>query len=148
MHYNCIVRKLYLREGNYMNTVTDFLKTCGTFYVATVNGNRPRVRPFGAVAEHNGKVYITTNNTKDVFKQIQANSKVEICALAPDGRWIRISADAVADPNREAKAKMLEENPPLCSMYSLDDGIFEVLYLKNAKAVISSFTAPPETYEF
>ena len=85
------------------------------------------------------KVYITTNNQKDVFKQMQANARVEICALAADGRWMRISADAVADPDRQAKVKMLDENPALSSMYNLDDGIFEVLYLENAKAVISSF---------
>lgn len=131
-----------------MNNAIAFLKACRTFYIATVDGDQPRVRPFGAVAEYNGKTYITTSNKKDVFKQIQLNPKIEICGSSPDGRWIRISADAVPDPDKSAKIQMLNENPALKSMYSVDDGIFEVLYLNHAKAVISSFTALPEVFEF
>ena len=131
-----------------MSNAIEFLKSCKTFHVATVEGNQPRVRPFGAVAEYNGKTYICTNNKKNVFKQIQSNSKVEICGIAPDGKWIRITAEAIADPDRAAKAEMLEANPSLKGMYSLDDDIFEVLYLKDATAVISSFTGKPETFSF
>jgi uncharacterized pyridoxamine 5'-phosphate oxidase family protein len=130
-----------------MNKAIEFLNACRTFYVATVEGDQPRVRPFGAVAEFNGKTYICTNNTKNVFKQIQANPKVEISATASDGRWIRISGNAIADPSREAKAQMLETNPSLNSLYKLDDGIFEVLYLEDATAVISSFVSAPETFK-
>ena len=131
-----------------MNKAVEFLTACQTFYVASAEGNQPRVRPFGAVAEFNGKIYICTNNQKNVFKQIQSNPKIEICGVAPDGRWIRIIADAIADPDTEAKAAMLQTNPVLKNMYSLGDGIFEVLYLKDAEAVISSFTDPPETFKF
>lgn len=131
-----------------MNKAIEFLKSCRTFYVATVEGDQPRVRPFGAVAEHNGKLYICTNNTKNVFKQIKSNARVEICGMTPDGKWIRISAKAIADPDREAKAAMLNANPSLGKMYKLDDGIFEVLYLKDAVAVISSFTDKPDTFAF
>jgi uncharacterized pyridoxamine 5'-phosphate oxidase family protein len=131
-----------------MNKAIEFLNSCKTFHVATVEGDQPRVRPFGAVAEFKGKTYICTNNTKDVFKQIQSNAKIEICAIAPDGKWIRITAKAIADPDRGAKEEMLKANPMLKSMYSLDDKIFEVLYLQDATAVISSFTGLPETFTF
>jgi len=131
-----------------MNKAVEFLNSCRTFYVATLEGDKPRVRPFGAVADFNGKVYITTINTKNVFKQIQANPRIEICGCLPDGKWIRIEAEAVVDPNREAKAHMLESVPVLKNMYSLDDGIFEVLYLKNATATIYAFGNPPETFSF
>ena len=131
-----------------MNKATEFLNTCKTFYVATTEGDQPRVRPFGAVAEYDGKTYICTNNTKSVFRQIQSNEKVEISGVAPDGKWIRISARAIADPDKNAKAKMLEANPMLKGMYNQDDGIFEVLYLKDATAVISSFTDSPFTFTF
>lgn len=127
-----------------MDRVIDFLKACRTFYVATVDGDQPRVRPFGAAARYKNRIYIATNNQKDVFKQMLANPNVEICGIAPDGRWIRISGRAVADPDLAAKRRMLEENAPLKSMYSLDDGIFEVLYIDQARAVIYSFTAEPE----
>lgn len=131
-----------------MNKAVEFLNSCGTFYVATQDGNQPRVRPFGAIAEINGRVYITTNNTKNVFKQIQANPRIEICGCAPDGNWIRISAEAVIDPNREVKAKMLKLYPVLESMYSLDDGIFEVMYLKNAIATLYFINSSTETFSF
>lgn len=131
-----------------MNRAIEFLNACKTFHVATVEGDQPRVRPFGAVAEYKGRVYICTNNTKNVFKQLQANNKAEICGVAPDGKWIRISARLVADPGREAKAEMLRVNPMLNRMYNLDDGIFEVLYLEDATAVISSFVESPITFGF
>jgi len=131
-----------------MKRALEFLKECRTFYVATVEGDQPRVRPFGAVCEYQGRLYIVTNNQKAVFKQILANPKIEICGVAPDRRWIRIAAEAVVDPDREAKAEMLRVNPVLNTMFSLDDGICEVLYLKNATATIYSFTAAPETFTF
>ena len=126
-----------------MNKATEFIKNCNVFYVATVEDSQPRVRPFGATCEYKGKTYICTNNTKNVFKQISSNSKVEICAVAPDGKWIRITGDAVADPDIEAKKEMLKENPVLENMYSMEDEIFEVLYLDKAQAVISSFVDEP-----
>jgi len=129
-----------------MSKAVEFLKECGTFYLATTEGNQPRVRPFGAIAEIKGKVYTATNNTKPVFKQIAANSKVEISGCNQEGKWIRISADAVVDPDRDAKAEMLKQNPMLSNLYNLDDGIFEILYFENGTATISSFTGEPETF--
>ena len=131
-----------------MNKATEFLKNCGTFYLGTVEGEQPRVRPFGAVSEINGKVYICTNNTKPVFKQMKENPKVEICGFAADGTWIRIAAKAIPDPDRDVKAAMLNEIPALSGMYSVDDGIFEVLYLGDATATISSFAGAPDTFTF
>ena len=123
-----------------MKEVYDFLKKCGVFYLATIDKDRPRVRPFGAIDLFEDRIYLQTGKVKDVSKQIQANPHIEISGMA-DGKWIRIEAEAVRDERREAKVHMLDSNPDLKSMYSADDGNTEVLYLKNAKATISSFSA-------
>ena len=126
-----------------MNAITEELKKTGTFYVATVEGDQPRVRPFGAVAEFEGKTYICTNNTKACYAQMLANPKTEICGMQPDGSWVRISGNLVRDDRDEARAAMLADNPGLGMMYHVGDGIFEVLYIADAKGTKSSFTAPP-----
>ena len=131
-----------------MEEVLQFLKDCKTFYLATVEGDQPRVRPFGAVCGFEGKLYFTTNNQKKVFVQMQKNPKIEISGMA-HGKWIRVEAEAVNDTRREARVAMMEDNKAaLSSMYSVDDGIFEVLYLKNATATIYSFTAEPREIKF
>lgn len=131
-----------------MKEVLDYLKACGTFYLATNEGDQPRVRPFGAVCEFEGKLYITTNNQKKVYDQMKKNPKIEISGMNK-GTWIRIEAEAVHDGRREAREAMLEDNKAsLSNMYSLDDGIFEVLYLKNATASIYSFTGEPKVIKF
>lgn len=129
-----------------MNEVYEFLKSCGTYYLATVEGDQPRVRPFGTIDIFDGKLYIQTGKVKEVSKQIQANSKVEICAFA-DGKWVRIAGKLVRDDRREAKAHMLENYPSLQAMYSADDDNTEVLYFKDAVATFSSFTEAPKTVE-
>ncbi len=131
-----------------MHKTAEFLRACGTFYLATVEGDQPRVRPFGALDEFEGRLYLITSNKKPVFAQMKADPKVEICAMDKDMRWIRIAAEAVIDPRLEAKKHMLEANPGLARMYSPEDGIMEVLYLKNASVTLSSFTAAPETWSF
>ena len=130
-----------------MEKALKFLKDCGVFYLATVEDDQPRVRPFGAVCGFEGKLYIITNNQKKVFDQMQKNQKVEISGMA-GGKWIRLAGEAVRDTRREAKMAMIEANPSLGSMYNADDGIMEVLYLKNAEASICSFTDAPETWTF
>ena len=130
-----------------MNTVLQFLQQAGTFYLATVQGDQPRVRPFGAVCEFEGKLYLVTNNEKPVYQQIMANPRIEISAMAQD-KWIRLSAQAVRDDRREARKAMLDANPGLRRMYSEDDGKVEVLYLKNATATICSFTEAPVVCNF
>lgn len=130
-----------------MKRAMEFLEEAGTFYLATADGDQPRVRPFGAVAEFEDKLYIITNNEKDVYKQMQKNPKVEISGMAK-GKWIRLSAEAVRDDRFEARKNMLDANPSLRKMYSEDDGRVEVLYLQNATATICSFTDEPETWQF
>ena len=130
-----------------MEKALKFLKDCGVFYLATSDGDQARVRPFGAVCGFEGKLYIITNNQKKVFDQMQKNQKVEISGMA-GGKWIRLSGEAVRDTRREAKVAMLEANPSLSGMYNEDDGIMEVLYLKNAEASICSFTDAPEKWSF
>ena len=126
-----------------MNHIVEELKKAGVFYLATVEGDQPRVRPFGAVCEFEGYAYICTNNTKPVYKQLQANPKAEISAMLPGGEWLRICGDLVRDDRDEAREAMLKDNPSLGGMYHIGDGIFEVLRLENAKGCKCSFTAPP-----
>ena len=130
-----------------MEEVYEFLKKCGTFYIATEEGNQPRVRPFGVVNIFEGKLYIQTGKSKNVSKQMQINPNVEICSFL-DGKWIRLEGKVVRDDRREAKVSMLDANPMLKSRYSADDDNTEVLYFKDATAVFSSFTAPPRTVTF
>jgi uncharacterized pyridoxamine 5'-phosphate oxidase family protein len=127
--------------------VYDFLKAAGTYYLATVEGNRPRVRPFGTAHIYDGKLYIQTGKVKDVSKQMGANPSVEICAMT-GGKWIRISAAAVEDDRDEAREAMLEAYPNLRNRYSATDGNCQVLYLKDATATIASFTEEPKVIKF
>lgn len=130
-----------------MRETYEFLKKCGVFYLATVDGDQPRVRPFGAINIFDNKLYIQTGKVKNVSKQMQNNNKIEICGFI-NGEWIRISAEVKRDDCIEAKESMLDNNPGLKSMYSVLDDNTEVLYLENATAIISSFTNDPITYNF
>ena len=130
-----------------MKETYDFLKKCGTFFIATEDGDQPRVRPFGVVNIYDGKLYIQTGKSKNVSKQMQINSNVEICGFV-DGKWIRLEGKVVRDDRRDAKVSMLEANPVLKNMYSADDDNTEVLYFENAKSTIYSFTEEPKVFEF
>ena len=130
-----------------MERVCSFLKEAQTYYLATVDGDQPRVRPFGTIHIFEGKLYIQTGRVKDVAKQLAANPKAEICAFK-DGVWLRVAGELVDDDRIEAKKSMLDAYPDLRRMYDPEDGNTEVLYFKNAKATFSSFTAAPETVEF
>lgn len=130
-----------------MEKTFDFLKKAGTYYLATVDGDQPRVRPFGTVNVFEGKLYIQTGKVKDVSKQLHENPKAEICAFL-DGEWVRVAAELVEDDRREARESMLNAYPELRGMYSEDDGNTEVFYLKDAKAVFCSFTKAPEVHSF
>lgn len=130
-----------------MKEVYDFLKKSGVFFIATIDGDQPRVRPFGALNIFEDKLYLQTGKVKNVAKQIDANPKVEISSFI-DGKWLRLSGELVEDPRIEAKVSMLDANPELKGMYSADDDNTEVLYLKNVKASINSFTEEPIFIEF
>ena len=130
-----------------MEKVCEFLKSAGVYYLATVEGDQPRVRPFGTAHIFEGKLYIQTGKSKPVSKQLAANPKCEICAFK-DGVWLRVAAELVEDDRVEAKKSMLDEYTNLRAMYDENDANTQVLYLKNAVATFSSFTAAPETYEF
>ena len=126
-----------------MERVEKFLKEAGTYYLATIDGDKARVRPFGTVNIFEGKLYIQTGKVKDVSKQIHANPNVEICACTgPD--WLRVSGTLVEDERIEAKQAMLDAYPSLQGMYKADDGNTEVFYFKDATATFSSFTKEPE----
>lgn len=135
------------KGGITMKEVCEFLKSAGTYYLATVEGDQPRVRPFGTAEIFEDKLYIQTGKSKDVSKQLAVNPKAEICAFK-DGVWLRVSGELVSDDRREAKVHMLDNYPELKGMYSADDDNTQVLYFKNATATFSSFTAPPRTINF
>ncbi|MDC7280225.1 pyridoxamine 5'-phosphate oxidase family protein [Butyrivibrio fibrisolvens] len=130
-----------------MQEVLEFLKACGTYYLATVDGDQPRVRPFGTIHIFEDKLYIQTGKSKDVSKQIQKNPKVELCGFA-QGKWVRVAGELVRDDRIEAKKSMLDAYPSLQNMYSAEDDNTEVLYFKNATATFSSFTEAPKTVTF
>ncbi|MBP5222467.1 MAG: pyridoxamine 5'-phosphate oxidase family protein [Lachnospiraceae bacterium] len=131
-----------------MGRIAEELKKVGVFYVATADGDQPRVRPFGAVAEFEGKVYICTNNTKDCYKQMINNPKTEITGMYQDGAtWLRLSGELVRDDRNEAREAMLAANESLKRMYHIGDGVFEVLYIKNPVCTKYSFMAAPETIQ-
>lgn len=130
-----------------MERVEKFLKEAGTYYLATVDGDQARVRPFGTIHIFEGKLYIQTGKVKEVSKQIHADPKVEICAFK-DGDWLRVAGTLVEDDRIEAKQSMLDAYPSLQGMYKADDGNTEVFYFKDATATFSSFTKAPETVTF
>jgi len=130
-----------------MQEVYEFLKKCGTYYLATIDGDKPRVRPFGTVHIFENKLYIQTGKSKNVSKQMMNNPNIEICAMS-GGEWIRIQAVAVEDDRVEAKQSMLDAYPNLKSRYSATDDNTQVLYLKDAIATIASFTHDPKVIKF
>ena len=130
-----------------MERVCKFLKDAGTYYLATVEGDQPRVRPFGTAHIFEGRLYIQTGKVKPVSKQLMANPKTEICAFH-DGTWVRIAGELVEDDRVEARKSMLDAYPSLRKMYDENDGNTQVFYFKNATATFSSFTSAPETIEF
>ena len=126
-----------------MEEVFELLKKIGTYYLATVDGDKPRVIPFGTVDLYNGKLYIQTGKKKDVSKQIEKNPNVELCAFQDDV-WVRVAGKLVNDDSREAKKHMLDNYPNLRGMYNEDDDNTQVLYFEDGVATIYSFTSQPK----
>ena len=142
-----LIEEYLEKKENNMKETYEFLKNCGVFYIATIDGDKPRVRPFGALNIYNDKLYLQTGKIKNVSKQIEINNNIEICSFK-DGKWIRVSAKAIRDDSIEAKTSMLDNNPELKSMYSAADDNTEVSYLEDVTATISSFTEAPTIYNF
>ena len=130
-----------------MERVCNFLKEAGVYYLATVEGDQPRVRPFGTAHIFEGKLYIQTGKVKSCARQLIANPKAELCAFH-NGAWVRIACELVEDDRVEARKSMLDAYPNLRGMYNENDSNTQVLYFKNATATFSSFTAAPETVTF
>ena len=130
-----------------MKRVHDFLKKAEVYYLATVEGDQPRVRPFGTVNEFDGKLYIQTGKIKPTSHQLLANPKAEICAFC-EGKWIRIACELIEDDRIEAKKAMLDAYPNLRSMYDENDGNTQVFYMQNVTATFASFGGAPEVVEF
>ena len=128
-----------------MNDILKFLNECGTFFIATVDGDKPEVRPFGAAMEFEGSLYVTTGNKKAVYRELKANPNVALTAAA-DMKWLRLNAVAEEDDRREARVAMMEAHPELGAMYNVDDGIMTVFKIANGTAAICSFTEPPKEY--
>jgi uncharacterized pyridoxamine 5'-phosphate oxidase family protein len=126
-----------------VNKATELLQQAKTFYIATMDGDQPRVRPFGAAVEIDGKTYIAMNNTKKVFQQLLKNPKVEISGMISD-KWFRITGTVVRDDRHEARAEFLAQCP--IPMYQADDGLFEVFYFSELSGTLESFTEPKVTF--
>ena len=124
-----------------------FLKEAGVYYLATVEGDQPRVRPFGTVLIFENKLYIQTGKVKPTSRQLAANPKAEICAFK-DGVWLRLAGELVEDDRTEARKAMLDAYPDLRRMYDENDGNTQVFYFRNVAATFSSFTSAPETETF
>ncbi|MBR5430476.1 MAG: pyridoxamine 5'-phosphate oxidase family protein [Firmicutes bacterium] len=141
--------KLILPGADGTDRILDFIKKCGVFFLATVDGDQARVRPFGAIDRFEGRLYLQTGRIKNVFRQLEAGNRIELCCLSPDGTsWLRLAAAAVRDDRVEARQHMLDANPVLKSMYAADDGNCEVFYLTDGEAVFSSFNGSPEILRF
>ena len=130
-----------------MKEVQEFLKEAGVYYLATIDGDKPRVRPFGTAEIFEDHLYIQTGKSKEVYKQIEKNNNVEISAFK-DGKWIRVEGKLIPDNRIEAKKDMLDKNPTLRVMYDENDENTIVLYFETGKATISSFTETPRVIEF
>ena len=130
-----------------MERVCQFLKDAQTYYLATVEGEQPRVRPFGTAHIFEGKLYIQTGKAKPVSRQLHVNPRAEICAFH-NGVWLRVAGELIEDDRVEARKSMLDAYPSLRAMYDENDGNTEVFYFRNATATFSSFTAAPETVTF
>ena len=130
-----------------MKEVQEFLKNSKVYFLATLDGDKPKVRPFGTAEIFENHLYIQTGKKRDVFKQIEKNNNVEICAFN-DGRWIRVSGKLIVDDRIEAKKDMLDKNPSLRGMYDENDDNTVVLYFESGHAVISSFTEEPKVIDF
>ena len=130
-----------------MKRVYEFLKKAGVYYLATVENDQPRVRPFGTYHIFEDRLYIQTGKIKPCSKQMMTNPKVELCAFH-EGTWLRLSGVVAEDDRIEAKKSMLDAYPNLRGMYDENDSNTQVLYFKTATATFSSFSAPPETYSF
>lgn len=130
-----------------MKEVLEYLKKCGTFYLATNEDGQPHVRPFGAVCEYEDKLYFVTNNQKNVYHQMKKNGKVEICGMYK-GTWIRVEGNVKEDLHREARVAMMKNNKAaLSSMYTVDDNLMTVFYFEHGTATIYSFTSEPKVIE-
>ena len=126
-----------------MKEAYDFLRNCETFFLATDEDGQPHVRPFGALSNFEGKLYIETNNQKNVYRQLSKNGKVEICGMH-EGKWIRVERTMKEDLRREARVAMFEDNPALKKMCSVDNGTMTVFYFESGTATIYSFTEEPK----
>ena len=131
-----------------MQKVCDFIRECGVYYIATMDGDQPRVRPFGTICIFDGKLYIQTGKKKEFFKQVTENPKTELCCFNRDNKWLRLSGELVNDDRIEAKKAMLDDYPNLRNMYDENDDNTEVLYFENAVAILASFTSAPEKVEW
>lgn len=134
-----------------MNEALQFFKDNPTFFLSSMDeGGQPRVRPFGAVAKFEDKLYLVTSNEKDVYKQLKNNPKLELCGVDKENNyiWVRVTAEAVFDERPQAKLNMLDDCPFLKDIYAVDDGKMEVFYLKNAQASFFTMTGEPHIINF
>lgn len=146
-HFGIGHQSRYRKRENNMNKIVELLKEVGVFYIATIEGNEPRVRPFSSVTEYEGHAYLCTNNTKDIYKELMVNPHVEISAMDKKGGWIRLRATLVRDDRDEVREAMLNDPTGPSGLYKVGDGLFEVLRMEEVSCYRHSFYGKPEKIE-
>ncbi|QNU68595.1 pyridoxamine 5'-phosphate oxidase family protein [Ruminiclostridium herbifermentans] len=132
-----------------MDEVVKFLEENPVFYIATVDGDTPKVRPFGFFLKHQQKLYFGVGNQKETFKQLQKNPKFEISTTSKDNTWLRLSGNAVFETSEELLEKAFERNPNLKALYSKENGPrLELFYIENAKAEFLNFLGEHKVINF
>lgn len=127
-----------------MNKIVEELKKIKIFYVATIEENKPKVRPFSSITEFEGNAYICCGKQKEVYTQLINNPYIEICGMYDQGSWLRVSAKCVLDERIEAQIAMLEDKTGPSQLYKPNDGRFVVFRLEEVKALKFNFYAAPE----
>jgi len=134
-----------------MQTLTkiyDFLHEAKRFFVATVDKDKPRVRPFGSYMIYDGKLYFSTADTKPFWRQIIENPNIEICACDGEGGWLRIEAKANPDRRKVVKEAMLRQNPRLQQIYEAHGKHVALFYITNATAAFENLKGEKEVFKF
>ncbi len=133
---------------NILQEIKDYLAECRVFYLATVDGDQPRVRPFGVSEIYNGRLYLMSGKSKEVFKQLVANPKFELSATKANGaEWIRVSGRLVNDDDVVMKQYLLDQNPELKQLYKADDNM-AAMYITDGEARFFSFNEPERRVKF
>lgn len=127
-----------------MNKIVEELKKVKVFYIATSEGDQPRVRPFSTIAEFENNAYICCGNQKEIYKQLSKNPKIELCGMYDGGTWLRVTATVKEDNRIEVQRAVLDDPTGPKQLYTAGDGRFITYKLTEVRALKYNFYAAPE----